>query len=681
MKRIVSISLGSSQRDYQLVTTVLGQHIDVRRIGTNGDVARATELVREHDGVVDAIGLGGLTPVFRVGPARYPHRQALSIAAGARRTPVVDGGMLKATLERWAVQKAADMVRGIFNYRRVLITSGIERYPMAAALARFAGELRCADPIVHLGLSFLPPPRSLRQLEIYAATTLPFLALLPYKYVHPVALGQEGHSSRAEALFQWADVIAGDFAYIRRFAPADLRGKVIVTDDPSPDELDDMAARGVATLVTMTPPLSDERPFVGTDVLEAIVVAVQESGTQPREAEALDFIDATGWGPTVEHLNPRRARPKFAFVTHTPARHTQASQPRAGLTGYLSRRLAENRTAPRYLAHIRGIRSQASGAEVEGLLISLGASSPDLARRPAAAYQRQLRAARIAERMGARLMGLGLPAALVGDAGMTVAQRSAIGVTSGGALALAAALEAATQAAQQIKDNSAAPLRAMVIGATTALGAVCARLLAEAHGDVVLIASQPERLLALKQTIERESPGTRVIAATRADIYLGGADLVVLAAEPEAGSLEIEHLKPGAVICDLARPAALTQADAARRPDLLAIDGGAVDLPGAPDYSAELDTYAGVDAGLAEAALLALDGRFGDYSIGRNVEIERVREMRRLMQKHGMALAGPRSFGRRVAAGELAEKRRLAAERRQRLGLPAGGITTNPRSH
>ncbi|HEX5692830.1 MAG TPA: serine carboxypeptidase, partial [Roseiflexaceae bacterium] len=136
MKRIVSISLGSSQRDYHLTTTVLGQHIDVRRIGTNGDVARATALVREHDGVVDAIGLGGLTPVFRVGTARYPHREALGIAAGARRTPVVDGGVLKATLERWAVQKAADMVRGIFNHRRVLITSGIERYPMAAALAR-----------------------------------------------------------------------------------------------------------------------------------------------------------------------------------------------------------------------------------------------------------------------------------------------------------------------------------------------------------------------------------------------------------------------------------------------------------------------------------------------------------------------------------------------------------------
>src|SRR5262245_13884404 len=113
MKRIVSISLGSSERDYQLTATVLGQRVEVLRVGTNGAVARATTLIRENVGQVDAIGLGGLTPVFRVGAARYPHHEAISIAAGARRTPVVDGGMLKASLERWAVQKAAEMVRGI----------------------------------------------------------------------------------------------------------------------------------------------------------------------------------------------------------------------------------------------------------------------------------------------------------------------------------------------------------------------------------------------------------------------------------------------------------------------------------------------------------------------------------------------------------------------------------------
>lgn len=56
MKRIVSISLGSARRDYQFVTTVLGQPIEVRRIGANGDTALAASLVRDFDGKVDVIG-------------------------------------------------------------------------------------------------------------------------------------------------------------------------------------------------------------------------------------------------------------------------------------------------------------------------------------------------------------------------------------------------------------------------------------------------------------------------------------------------------------------------------------------------------------------------------------------------------------------------------------------------
>jgi predicted amino acid dehydrogenase len=677
MKRIVSISLGASQRDYQFTTTVLGQNVEVRRIGTNGDVARATALVREYDGQVDAIGLGGLTPVFRVGTARYPHREAIGIAAGARRTPVVDGGMLKASLERWAVQKTAEIVRGIFNYRRIMITSGVDRYQLAQALAQYEGELRFADPLVHIGLSFLPPPRSLRQLEIYAATVLPFLALLPYRYIHPVARGQEGHSPRAEELFRWADVIAGDFAYIRRFAPRDLRGKVIITDDPSPDEVDDLAARGVATLVTMTPPISDERPFVATDVLEAIVTAVQESGTQPGEAEVIDFIDAAGWGPTVQHLNPNQTKPKFAFVIHPLTTRHIYTEPRFALARFLPQRLVEWAAAqipPLYLSRIRGIRSKATGEEVEGLLFTLGATPREMLRRePSFTYRRLIRTARIAERMGAKIMGLGAFTSVVGDAGITVAQKSAIGITSGNSLTVAATLEAAKQAVLLMKGGRPEHVRAVVIGATGSIGSVCARLLAQAIGDVVLIAPRPERLLALKQTIERETAGARVIAATHPDAYVGDADLIVTTTSALTGKvINVDKLKPGAVICDVARPPDVKEEDAARRPDVLVIESGEIKLPGEPDFGFDIDMPAGTAyACLSETALLAMDGKFDDYTIGRNIEMNRVKEMYRLMKKHGLELAGLRSFGRYITDGDIAEKRRLAAERRKAMGLPA----------
>ncbi|GIV98206.1 MAG: hypothetical protein KatS3mg057_2863 [Herpetosiphonaceae bacterium] len=243
MKRIVSISLGSSQRDYTITTTLLGEQVHVRRIGTNGDIERVAALIREYDGAVDAIGLGGLTPIFRIGNAHYPHRQAQRIAALAKKTPVADGSLLKGTLERWAVKRAVDRERSRFNYRRVFVFSGIDRYPLASALSSYEVELRFGDPRIHFNLPW--GVQSLEGLERYARVAMPILALLPYSRIHPVALGNYGHDSRLEDYCKWADILAGDSAFLRRYAPKDLRGKTIFTDDPTPDEIEDLReARG-----------------------------------------------------------------------------------------------------------------------------------------------------------------------------------------------------------------------------------------------------------------------------------------------------------------------------------------------------------------------------------------------------------------------------------------------------
>lgn len=676
MKRVVSISLGSATRDYTFTTTILGQAVEVRRIGTNGDVARAAQLVKEYDGRVDAIALGGLTPVFHVGGALYPHREAIQIARGAQRTPVTAGQGFKGTLERWAVHKANERKRGLFNFRRILVTSGIERYALAQALSQYESELRFGDPIIHTGFPRLPAPRSLQQLEWYAATALPFAVLLPYAVLHPVGLGNEGHDPRAEHLFRWADVIAGDFAYVRRFAPQDLREKVIVTDDPLPAEIADLRARGVKTLITMTPPLSDAVPFVSTDTLEAIAIAIMECGANPTEAELLDFINQTGWQPTVQDLSATADKPKFAFVIHPLAPRFIGKHPMLRWTKYLPARLVELVAAefpPLYISKMKGIRSEATGEEIEGVLFTLGATPRELMRRDVSfTYRRLIKCARMAERMGAKLMGLGAFTSVVGDAGITVAQKADIGITSGNSLTVAATLEAAKQAVRRMGADDLTRGKAMVIGATGSIGSVCARLLAQAVGDVVLVAPRPERLLMLKQQIERETPGARVVATTRADAYLGECDLIVTTTSALTGRVvNVDKLKPGAVVCDVARPPDVRKEDAARRPDVLVIESGEILLPGKPDFGFDIGLPPGTAyACLSETALLTMEHMYGDYTLGRNIELDKAKEMYRLMQKHGLRLAGLRSFDDYVNDEMLAEKRRLADALRREKGLP-----------
>jgi hypothetical protein len=55
-----------------------------------------------------------------------------------------------------------------------------------------------------------------------------------------------------------------------------------------------------------------------------------------------------------------------------------------------------------------------------------------------------------------------------------------------------------------------------------------------------------------------------------------------------------------------------------------------------------------------------MDGRFEDYTIGRDLEMERVKEIYRLFRKHGFRIAGLHSFDENVTEATLAHKRALA---------------------
>jgi hypothetical protein len=209
--------------------------------------------------------------------------------------------------------------------------------------------------------------------------------------------------------------------------------------------------------------------------------------------------------------------------------------------------------------------------------------------------------------------------------------------------------------------------KAMVVGATGSIGSVCARLLALAIGDVVLVSVEPEKLIDLKRTIVAETPGARVTVATRADELAGDCDLIVTATSAFGQRIiDISACKPGAVICDVARPCDIGAAEAALRPDVLVIESGEVRIPGQVDFGYDIGLPPGTAyACLAETALLAMEGRFEDYTLGRNLTIERVKEIYHLFKKHGFQLAGLRSFGAYVTDEDLARRRALADQLRR----------------
>jgi hypothetical protein len=307
MKRVVSVSLGSSARDKRVETEILGERVVIERIGTDGDMARFRALVEELDGQVDAIGMGGIDLDLRAGTRRYRIRDAARLIRGVRRTPVVDGGGIKASWEKFLILDYLPRTAGVsFAGRRVLLVSSVDRYGMAEAFVEAGAQTLFADFYFALGLPI--PMRSLATVRVLAACLLPVITRLPFTLLYPTGAKQEHTTPRYPHLFRWAEVIAGDFHYIRRYMPDDLEGKVIFTQTITPDDREALAQRGVRLLITAAPEM-EGRSFA-TNVLEALVVALSGRRTDELQPnEIVEWMLRAGFRPRVEELGPvpRRA--------------------------------------------------------------------------------------------------------------------------------------------------------------------------------------------------------------------------------------------------------------------------------------------------------------------------------------------------------------------------------------
>lgn len=300
-RHVVSISLGSSRGDHRVETELLGQRFIIERIGTNGDYQAFCRRLRELDGKVDAIGLGGINLALVAGGRRYFIRDAVRAVAGMR-TPVVDGGGIKESWERHLILNMLPSEIGLaLRGRRVLVVAAVDRYGMAEAFVEAGADVVFGDLMFGLGIPI--GLRGLATVKILAGLLLPILTRGPFTWLYPTGKKQEQVTPKFGRAYRWAEVIAGDYHLIQRFMPDDLSGKTILTNTVTAADVEELRRRRVAWLVTVTPEMQG-RSF-GTNVLEAILVAV--SGRRPeqlRPADYLEWMQRVGFRPRIERLTP-----------------------------------------------------------------------------------------------------------------------------------------------------------------------------------------------------------------------------------------------------------------------------------------------------------------------------------------------------------------------------------------
>ncbi|HEX7536719.1 MAG TPA: dehydrogenase [Dermatophilaceae bacterium] len=651
------------------------------RMGTNGDVAAAESLVQKWADEAAAIAVTGIREARAAGLYDGELEAIERVKRATTAVPVTDGHGLRDVLQEWAIRHVQTEMPGFFSNARTVVLGGVNHDRTTRILREFTPNLEFADPLLRLDL----PAR---------LDANPVLGLAANVGMWPVrrlpgpvkslvkAPGGRISNAMARRAARDCDVVVATYDELTGFGLEDLAGKTVISSAISQDRLAELASRGVDMVLDSTP-----QPFhvtVVAAVLEAMMLATVAGSGGLTNDDLLDMIVSAGLEPRVLYPNGPKRKSRFAFVIHPLSqKFFEVVEPLATITKVappvvvdaIEKAMAY--APPFTYSHVTGIVSP-TGAEAEGWLISVGGTPKELmAHSPEFTYARLLAAAETAKKLGAQVMGLGAFTKVVGDAGVTVAKQSVLPITTGNSYSASGALWAAHEAIQQLgltelDEQGRIKGKVMVVGASGAIGSVCARLLALSSDELWLVSPESAKLLALKHDIERGNPRAEVHVAATPNDHLSDMDLIVTATSG-AGKriLDIMEVKPGCVITDVARPLDLSAEDVAKRPDVLVVESGEIKLPGDVKMK-NIGLPPGVAyACLAETVVLALEGRYETFTVGRNIEWEKVKEIYKLGLKHGMKLATISGVNGVFSAEDLARIRELALERRAQTAARA----------
>lgn len=706
--RIAEISFGSSRWDCAYDFSLGADRFEVQRFGAEYSIDTVKKLVERLRSQVDAFAISSLPTELRFKDRTYVHRQTLEIMSIPSSVPICNG----------------DRVRELSNINGLsqAIASGWIRpeegvyFPMALLhlectnllSEKYRDALAFGDIYAMLGLPILAeidsPLLALTKLGLNIANLSDLRALAPRTTSKFSEVTKGAFLDRLKAL----RYVFVDPAVLLMFGTdaSFIKGKDLIVPYMQKSMEKFILAAQPNTIINLFPePFGSLSPFINYPVLDAslrlsnrVDAALSLEEWQQLLATETEVTQATkryvlGSRPSTQVKWTKRAgrlakatseqAPDFAFVIHCLAYDYLYKAP---VVGPLLER-APDSWAPlieRNIARLpgivygraRGIVSRKTGREVNGLIYGLFATPKVMREEPAeATYEKIERLCHHAAEAGAKIIGLGAYTKIVGDAGATINRNSPIPVTTGNSLSASATLWALHEAVTKMNllgldpNSGRVNATATVIGATGSIGKVSAKLLSMVFKKVCIVAPRPDRLRELKADLEKLSPGCQIFQSTDANDFAAETDVLVTATSSfDQKIIDIERLKPGCVVCDCSRPLDFSIEDTIKRPDVLIIESGEVVLPGrGKQFSCDLGLPGNVVyACLGETAILAMEGRHESFTLGREIDWPKVKEIYRLAKEHGVELAAIRGHNGLISDKEIAITRQLALERRRR---------------
>lgn len=702
--RIAEISFGRPSWDTAFEYEFEGKSFEVQRFGVNFSVEAMQKLIASLRSQVDAFALTSLPPVIRFDQKSYVHRQYLDIMATPSPVPLCDGTGLRevaniTSLINKIEAKEIEPDRGIF-FPAAVFSTELEEY----LRKRYPKSLYFGDAYSILGIPLLLQP--FKGLKTLSKLALNIANLKDLRRNTPLAQTKLQKISRSSLASQVENVqyVFCDLPFLLLFDSATefVRGKDLVIWSCHPKMEEEARKFAPRSITNLMPEKYRIHPCMSYSILDA-TLRLAHGRTAPlsiEEWEQLLSQDVEIRQETRKYVMSRTTStqtqlgkgfnqvrnkilkqedPDFAFVVHALSHDDFLRVPGLGNLKHMPKEW--NNTFDRWASkapafvwgHVKHVISAETGKEINGIIYTLPATPKVLKEAdPEEIYRKIEGLCYDAANRGAKIIGLGAYTKIVGDQGITINQNSPIPVTTGNSLSAAATLWALRDVVIKmnlLKISSQTGLvdgMAMVVGATGSIGQVSAKLLSLVFGRLTLVAPRMNRLLELKAEIEKMAPHCEIIVSTDANEWAAQADAVVTATSAfDHKIVDVMRLKPGAVVCDCSRPLDFDKEDAKKRPDVLIIESGEVVLPGPVELTCDLGLPGNtVYACLAETALLTMEGRYEAFTMGRDIEWDKVKQIYKMARRHGVQLAAVQGHMGIITDREIELTRQLALANR-----------------
>lgn len=671
MKEIIKISFATAQDNFDEVLELGGLKARVRRFGIGYDAELAYELVKKLRHECDIIAVSGLPQDIRIKNNHYSHEIIRNIRRLADGIPVYDGHSLRKIATPWAIKKHLDVDKRFLFKKKIAFYLGLIQWPYLSFFEEQDAELIFGDlffttkiPLPILGTNALGNFLKLNSQRL-TQYDIKERGLKDFNFGR---LAQRGMKP-----FTDADIFVINEAQLKYTKLGDLKGKTVIIDQLNPQNEAKIFESGAEQILNLFP-LDWIGEKFSASIIESLLASTRDDLILNDE-DILEFIEKINFAPKLI-TNPKTKNQvdRFAFVIHPLTKNQIALLP--GMkqlqgTKFLDpvEKIAARIPGFAYTT-ISGIRSEATGKEVEGHLYLILNTPKMLLNSPVErVYKSLVDICHKAKSDGAKIIGLGAYTKIVGDAGVTVNERSPIPLTTGNSLSSASTLWAASFGVEKMglvqKEDGIYQGTCMVIGATGSIGKICAKILSKQWKRIVVVAPRPYKILELVEQLKAFAPNTEVIGTTNPNKYSSEVDLMITSTSAQGERvLDIDLIKPGCVICDVSRPFDISLDDAAKRPDVLIIASGEVELPGEVKLGRTIGLQGDtVYACLAETAVLAMEGIHESFSLSRDLSYEKVVQIDRLSRKHGIKLSGIMGHTGEIKENEIDLCRKLAQKK------------------